>query len=77
MKLLQKIFECFNQNLMSMEHFETLILKLIKKLISRKLMDQLHWNFVRFLFLWCRIRNVKIKLVTINKEISIFNKTQS
>ena len=46
----RNFFNVLLENLMHMEHFEIYILKLIKKLISRKLMDQLNWNFVCFLF---------------------------
>ena len=49
-KFLQKIFDSFTPNLIPMEHFEIYILKLIKKLISRKLADQSNWNFVCCLF---------------------------
>ena len=37
----RKIFNILIQNLMWMEHFEICILKLIKKLISWKLIDQI------------------------------------
>ena len=40
LKLVQKNFECFTSKLRT-EHFEIYILKLIKKLISQKLMDKL------------------------------------
>ena len=40
LKLLQKIYEVLFQNLMSMEHFQICILKLIKNFIYWKLMDQ-------------------------------------
>ena len=47
------------QNLMRIEHFEICILKLIKKLISRKLADQLNGNYVCSLFAKC-IKIMKI-----------------
>ena len=63
------------QNLMRMEHFEIIILKLNKTLISQKLMDQLNWNFVCFLFSQFNIHNHTI--LAINMTISKLNKTQS
>ena len=50
LKRLQKNFDVLLQNLMHVEHFEISILKLIKKLISWKLMDRLNSNFVCFMF---------------------------
>ena len=52
---------------MRIGHFEICILKLIKK-ISRKVMDQLNWNFVYFRFPKSNIYNIKI-----NKAIPKFN----
>ena len=49
--------------------FRNLRIKINLKLIYRKLIDQLNVYFVYSLLLWCRI--------TINMEISIFNKVQS
>ena len=42
----RKILNVLLQNLMRMKHFEIFILKLIKKLMSRKLINQLNYNFV-------------------------------
>ena len=52
----RKVLNVFLQNPMCMKHFEICILKLI----LRKLIDQLNWNFVFSLFLWCRMHSRKI-----------------
>ena len=69
----RQILNALLQNLMRMGYFEIYIIKLIKKLISRKLMGQLNWNFVCFLFSKSNITVLKHKIVVINMTISEFN----
>ena len=59
----RKILNVLLQNLMRMEHFQICILKLLKKLISRKLMERLNWNFVCSLFSKSYIHSIKIMKV--------------
>ena len=56
----RKMLNVLLQNVMRMEHFEIYILKLIKKLISRKLIDQLNSNFVCSPFLKSWLCSIKI-----------------
>ena len=58
--LYRNILNVLLQNLIGLEHFEICALKLIKILISRKLIDQLNYNFVFSLFLLRRIHSRKI-----------------
>ena len=74
----RKILNVLIQDPMHMWHFEICILNLIKKLISRKLMDQLKWNFV------CYFQNLTYTVLkswnsdnNIKMAISEFNRTQS
>ena len=62
---------------MHMDHFEICILKLIKKLISLKLMDQYIQILFSFFLYGVEYTVKNHKIVTISMAVSKFNKTQS